>query len=443
MNVGVVWVEWVRKIPPLSCAVYVRFWWGEMQEFSDEIFGRELGWVGINGEAVRLYGEGRVGLVWVVVLVVFSGEKLVSKYAVSLAAVALLGMGGLVMGQATTGPAGSRPASRPVQPPPVHPEPIPHPGYFSPGALWPDDRGKHIQAHGGGVVKFEGMYYWYGEYRGQDLPAGEPVTRGVGCYASKDLLHWEFKGRVFETNGVDDITTGLVLERPKVYFNEKTKKFVMYMHIDSHDYRAARVGTAIADRPEGPYKFLRSWRPLGEQSRDIGQFIDDDGTAYLIFEDRAHGFHIARLSEDYLDVVESVALIKAPIEGGAVVKYEGLYYCVGSALTGWRANPNKYATAKSLAGPWSEWKDIAPPEKRTYGSQSTNIVKVVGSKQTTVIFLGDIWRPQYQYDSRYLWMPLKIGDGKLELPEPRPWKLNVETGEVEWVEAKGEGTGGK
>ena len=116
------------------------------------------------------------------------------------------------------------------------------------------------------------------------------------------------------------------------------------------------------------------------------------------------------------------------MEGGAIVHYDGLYYVLGSELTGWRANPNKYATAKSLAGPWSEFKDIAPPATNTYGSQSSMLLKIAGRKTTTVIFIGDIWRPQTQWDSRYLWMPLEIGDGKMWLPEPKPWTLNVKTG---------------
>jgi len=29
-----------------------------------------------------------------------------------------------------------------------------------------------------------------------------------------------------------------------------------------------------------------------------------------------------------------------------------------------------------------------------------------------------------------LWMPLEIGDGKLWVPKPRPWTLNIKTGEV-------------
>jgi hypothetical protein len=115
------------------------------------------------------------------------------------------------------------------------------------------------------------------------------------------------------------------------------------------------------------------------------------------------------------------------------VHYEGMYYVVGSHLTGWRPNPNLYATAASLEGPWSEFKDVAPPATNTYGSQSTLMLKVQGKKATTVIFMGDIWKPKTQWDSRYLWMPLKIGDGNLELPEPSPWALDVKTGKAKMM----------
>ena len=58
------------------------------------------------------------------------------------------------------------------------------------------------------------------------------------------------------------------------------------------------------------------------------------------------------------------------------------------------------------------------------------MLKVVGSKTTTVIFMGDIWKTRSLWDSRYLWMPLVIGDGKLWLPEPKPWTLDIQTGEA-------------
>lgn len=297
---------------------------------------------------------------------------------------------------------------------------------IKPGAVWPDQQGNHIQAHGGGIIKLGNTYYWYGEQRsrGQDTN-----YRYVSCYASKDLTNWSFKGNALQLSDPEQLGPRWVLERPKVFYNKATKTYVMYFHLDDRPYKLARVGVATSKKPEGPFTYVKSFRPLGYESRDIGQFIDDDGTPYLVFESRpSRGFYIAGLSDDYLDVVKEVSFIKSPLEGGAIVHYKGLYYAIGSALTGWRPNPNKYATATSLAGPWSEFKDIAPPESNTWGSQSTMLFKVAGSKDTTILYMGDQWRPATQWDSRYLWMPVEIGDGKLWLPEPKPFQVNVKTG---------------
>lgn len=308
------------------------------------------------------------------------------------------------------------------------------PETIKPGEVWPDDRGQHIQAHGGGILKVGDTFYWFGEDRGQTNARG---IRSVACYASTNLAQWKFRNQVFKSRNPENFGRGWVLERPKVFYNAKTKKFVMYMHIDGPfpgqsggGYNMARVGVATCDTVDGDYKYVKSFRPLDHESRDIGQFIDDDGTGYLIFEDRPFGFRIAKLSDDYLTVEKEVCLIREHMEGGAIVHYNGLYYVLGSALTGWDPNPNKYATATSLAGPWSEFKDIAPPEKRTYGAQSTMMFKVTGTKTNCVIFMGDMWKPATQWDSRYLWMPLEIGDGKLHLPEPHEWTLDVAAGEA-------------
>ena len=301
---------------------------------------------------------------------------------------------------------------------------------IKPGELWPDDRGQHIQAHGGGIIKVAETYYWFGEDRSKD---NDPEKRYVACYSSTDLTHWKFRNQVIKTADPENFGKDFVLERPKVFYNTQTRKFVMYLHMDNDSYTAARVGVAVCDKVDGDYKYLKSFRPLGHESRDIGQFIDDDGLAYLIFEDRPYGFRIARLSDDYLDVEKEICLIPAHMEGGALVHYKGLYYAIGSALTGWAPNPNKYATATSLAGPWSAFKDIAPAETNTYGSQSTMMLKVVGEKTTTVIFMADQWKPQTQWESRYLWLPLEIGEGRLWLQKPGPWKLDIRTAETSFV----------
>jgi hypothetical protein len=298
---------------------------------------------------------------------------------------------------------------------------------IKPGEIWPDENGNHIQAHGGGISKIKNTYYWYGEQRAQGL---DTTYRYVSCYSSKDLRNWKFNGNVLKMTAPDSLPSRWVLERPKVFYNRKTKKYVMYFHIDV-DYKLAQVGVAVSDKAIGPFKYLKRFRPLGHPSRDIGQFIDDDGSAYLIFEDRSvWGFRIAKLSDDYMTVEKEMSLVEAKLEGGGLVHYNGIYYVVGSKLTGWAPNANKYATATTLEGPWSEFKDIAPPATKTYSSQSSMLIKVVGSKETTVIFTGDMWQPKALHDSRYLWMPLEIGDGKLWLPEPKPWAIDVKTGEV-------------
>ena len=33
------------------------------------------------------------------------------------------------------------------------------PQIINPGELWPDDRGQHVQAHGGGIIRYQGLYY--------------------------------------------------------------------------------------------------------------------------------------------------------------------------------------------------------------------------------------------------------------------------------------------
>lgn len=300
--------------------------------------------------------------------------------------------------------------------------------WIQPGEPWLDNRGQEIQAHGGGILRLKNTYFWFGEDRS---PSNDPDKRYVSCYSSHDLSHWKFRKQVLAIADPEHIGGRWVLERPKVFYNRQTKKFVLYMHLDSPSYKLARVAVAVSDKVDGTYKYVKSFRPLGQESRDIGQFIDDDGSAYLIFESRpTHGFFIAKLSADSMSVEKEVSFIKAPLEGGAVVHYNGLYYVVGSHMTGWRPNPNVYAVATSIAGPWSEMKNIAPPETNTYDSQSSMLLKVVGRKSTSVIYMGDRWTPKTLWDSRYIWMPLQIGDGKLLLPKPAPWAMDVRSGVV-------------
>lgn len=297
------------------------------------------------------------------------------------------------------------------------------PQMIAPGTVWRDTQGDIIQAHGGCVIKVAGEYYWFGE----DKTHGSPY-QDIPCYASVDLAHWTFRGYALTQQTEGDLGPHRVVERPKVLFNSRTQTYVMYLHIDSPNYGDAKVGVATSPNAMGPYTYRGSFRPLGHQSRDMTLFQDADGAGYLIFEDRERGVSIAKLSPDYLTVEKEVALVPKHYEAPAVIKVKGIYYLLGSHLTGWNTNANEYATASSLAGPWSDFKNVAPPETKTYNSQTAWILPVVGTKATSYIYLGDRWKPNDLSDSRYIWLPLTIRDGVMMLAPDQPWTIDAATG---------------
>ena len=122
-----------------------------------------------------------------------------------------------------------------------------------PGEIWADNFGKHINAHGGGVLYYNGAYYWFGEHKAENTSS---AMVGVMCYSSKNLTDWKNCGvalSVSDEKG-NDIERGCILERPKVIYNKKTNKFVMWFHLElkGKGYSAARFGVAISDKVTGP-----------------------------------------------------------------------------------------------------------------------------------------------------------------------------------------------
>ncbi|HWJ25720.1 MAG TPA: family 43 glycosylhydrolase, partial [Flavisolibacter sp.] len=179
---------------------------------------------------------------------------------------------------------------------------------FKPGEIWNDTEGNVINAHGGGLLFKNNTYYWYGEAR------GKTASQGVNVYSSKDLYHWKFEALALSpaTDTLSDIRMGCVMERPKVIYNKKTKKYVMWFHLElkGKGYSAARAGVAISDRLTGPFTFLKSFRPNGNMSRDMNLFVDEDGTAYHIYSSREnYDMRIAQLTDDYLSVTTKDSML--------------------------------------------------------------------------------------------------------------------------------------
>jgi len=330
---------------------------------------------------------------------------------------------------------------------------------FRPGEVWSDTSGVAINAHGGGMLVHDGIYYWFGEHKIEGS-AGNRAQVGVHVYSSRDLYHWKDDGIALNVSDdpASDIVKDCIIERPKVLFNRHTKKFVMWFHLElkGKGYRAARNGVAIADRPQGPYQYLGSSRPdadawpmnvreddqiqgpgkhlandfaLGQQSRDMTLFQDADDKAYLIYaSEENQSLHISQLSDDYLKTMGRYLRLfpGTPLEAPTLFKRHGRYYLFASGVTGWKPNAAHSAIAKSIWGPWQELgnpvRGTAEEVSTTFGAQSTYALPLPGQPDQ-IVFMADRWNPKNAIDGRYVWLPVEWERDKPALHWQSSWRL--------------------
>ncbi|MES2777233.1 MAG: glycoside hydrolase family 43 protein [Bacteroidota bacterium] len=339
---------------------------------------------------------------------------------------------------------------------------------FTPGANWPDDKGVHINAHGGGILLHGKKYYWYGEHKVAG-GIGNTAQVGVHCYSSTDLYNWTDEGIALRVSDdkTSDIAKGCILERPKVVYNAKTKKFVMWFHLEllGKGYAAARTGLATSDNATGPFTFIKSYRPNagkmpidapgtaeaskincqspanksdeyfcrdmpgGQMARDMTVYVDDDGKAYHVFSSEENNtLHIAEFTDDYTGHTGKFTrvYIGNQTEAPAVFKKDGKYFMIGSGCTGWNPNAARWFSANSMWGPWSYEGNpcLGSGADLTYGGQSTYVLPVPGKKDA-FIFMADKWAPKNPIDGRYLWLPITFRNDKPEINWLDKWDLSV------------------
>lgn len=322
------------------------------------------------------------------------------------------------------------------------------------GEEWLADDGKHINCHGGGIIKVGDTYYWYGENREYDGP-----QKGVACYSSNDLRNWKNEGIVMKMseNRCDPVVEGDKIERPKVIYNEKTGKYVMWLHheLGGKGYGAAFAACAVADNPLGPFKGVSTgrvnagrhprnmdestkfskedlamewWTPEwrkkieeglfidrdlygGQMARDMTLFVDDDGKAYHIYSSEDNlTLHIAELDDTYTKHTGKYIRV-APgghNEAPALFKKDGKYWMITSGCTGWAPNAARLMWADSLMGEWHQLPNPCKGEGAdlTFGAQSTYILR----DGNDITFMADIWNPKALPDSRHLWLPITFDE---------------------------------
>jgi Glycosyl hydrolases family 43 len=305
----------------------------------------------------------------------------------------------------------------------------------SPAPEWTDDRGKFINAHGGGMLFDNGTYYWYGEIKsgkthlvpGQSWEDYRVDAGGIGCYSSRDLRHWTFQGVALATEKTDtssELYIGRVVERPKVIYNRRTGKYVMWVHIDREDYSYAHAGVAVSDKPMGPFTYVKSYRPAGQESRDMTIFQDADGAAYIIHaSENNNTMRICQLSEDYLSPTDRSEriFIGERREAPAMFSYQGKYYLITSLCSGWDPNPARYAVADRVMGKWRQVGNpcLGKDSATTFMAQSTYVLPIP-KKPGNFIFMADRWNKADLERSQYVWLPLRVKNGRVEISEEFP-----------------------
>lgn len=298
------------------------------------------------------------------------------------------------------------------------------------GIPWFDESFKTVSAHGACIVQDSARFYLFGECKGDSSNA----FVGFNCYSSTDLYQWKFEGQVLPQQPSGSLGPNRVGERVKVMKCPKTGEFVMYMHTDNLGYTDPCIGYATSPTINGEYTFRGALLFNGSPIRkwDMGVFQDTDGSGYLLIH---HG-NIFKLSDDYKSITAQVIKEMSAGESPAIVKKDSVYFWLTSNLTSWERNDNSYYTATSLAGPWSKGGLFAPKGTLTWNSQTTYVIPIYGTQDTTWMFMGDRWSfPCQNAAATYVWQPMKIEGTSLFIPNyNESWKVNPTTGS--WYTSK-------
>lgn len=297
------------------------------------------------------------------------------------------------------------------------------------GNLWLTAQGDTVQAHAPGFLKIKDTWYMVGEDRGREW------RPDVNLYSSKDLQNWTFEKKIIE-NGVTspELGTRRMIERAKLLYNKKTKRYVVWCHWESSNYGASEAACFSSPNINGPYRMEWSGRPLGIKSRDCNIFVDTDGTAYFISttEENQH-LGLFRLSDDYISIVEHTQLFPwQRREAPAIVRLGNKYFMFSSACTGWAPNQCKLSWSYDLESGWSQLENIG--DNKAFRTQPAAILEIKGSKSTTHLYVGDRWKDPTLSQSKTIILPITFTDTSCHFQYRDSFEINFKTGE--WRECE-------
>jgi len=305
--------------------------------------------------------------------------------------------------------------------------------YIYSGTIWNDTDGKSIQAHATGILidPFDNSYWWFGE----SIKTDSLDDHGINCYHSKDLLNWINIGQILGQKQVyiKDHPGPYIIERPKVVYNQKTKLFVLWFHLDSGSYGYRYVGVATSPYPNQTFTFVNGFQPDGVPSLDMNLYEDKKNGivngVYLVRSCNNQYVGISKLTDDYLNTTGITSTIGEPREGHAVFYRNNRYYMMTSHLTGWAPNPAELFISDRDSLDEAKWISLGNPtgSSTTFNSQSTFVLPFPSTKypgRYFYIYMGDRWDYPHLLNATYIWLPYQFNsDTNVSLEWIDKWSL--------------------
>ena len=208
------------------------------------------------------------------------------------------------------------------------------------------------------------LYLYVGHdeyYDGQDTASGGNefnITEWL-CYSTPDMVTWTDHGAVLAPTDFK----WSVGEAWAAQTVEKDGKFYYYVTAQGGEpYVGKCVGVAVADNPIGPYKDAIG-RPLVDDKmtdngargwwNDIDPTVLIDGNDAWLCWGNGTCF-LAKLKPNMTEIDGDIQVVDLPkyVEGPWLYKRGDMYYLIYASIDG-HSEAIDYATAPSMAGPWT------------------------------------------------------------------------------------------
>ncbi|AJP72496.1 family 43 glycosylhydrolase [Sphingomonas hengshuiensis] len=193
-------------------------------------------------------------------------------------------------------------------------------------------------------------------------PGGSWAADRFGAFSSRDLRDWRPRGVLIRRDQIgwigDDGAKEHFLWAPAVA--TRAGKWYLYYSVGPQNPTPSRIGVAIADRPEGPYR--DSGRPLvtggnGFEAIDPMVFVDPKSKRIYMYAGGSAGakLRVWELKTSMTEIAREVPVAQPPrFTEGAFMHERGGRYYLSYSHGRWNGPDYSvhYATSASPVGPW-------------------------------------------------------------------------------------------